>query len=164
MDPIFERVSIRKYEERPVEDDKIEKLLRAAMAAPSGVNQQPWEFYVVKNKEVITELSKASPFATCAAKAPVVIAAVMRKDVQVPEIAPYDMSNAIENILLEATTLGLGAVWLCIAPFEDRIDNVVDVLHTPHHTVPFALIPVGYPAEKREWKSRYDAEKVHVIE
>lgn len=164
MDPIFERVSVRKYEDRPVEDEKIERLLRAAMAAPSGVNQQPWEFYVVKNKEVITELSKASPFATCAAKAPVVIAAVMKKDVQVPEIAPYDMSNAIENILLEATAQGLGAVWLCIAPFEDRIDNVVDILRTPAHTVPFALIPVGYPAEKRTWKSHYDPARVHVVE
>ena len=52
MDAIFERRSIRKYEARPVEQEKIEKLLRAAMAAPSAVNQQPWEFYVVKNHDV----------------------------------------------------------------------------------------------------------------
>ena len=164
MDAIFERMSIRKYEDRPVEQEKIEKLLRAAMAAPSAVNQQPWEFYVVKNRETIVEPSKASPFAACAAGAPVVIVPILRKDAKHPELANYDLANATENILLEATTLGLGAVWLCIAPYEDRIDNVVTVLHTPHHTIPFCLIPVGYPAEKRTWKDRYDPEKVHVIE
>ena len=164
MDAIFERMSIRKYEDRPVEQEKIEKLLRAAMAAPSAVNQQPWEFYVVKNHDVIVELSKASPFAACAADAPVVIVPILHKDAKYPELANYDLSNATENILLEATTLGLGAVWLCIAPFEDRIDNVVTILHTPSRTLPFALIPVGYPAEKRTWKDRYDPERVHVIE
>ena len=164
MDAIFERMSIRKYEDRPVEQEKIEKLLRAAMAAPSAVNQQPWEFYVVKNRETIVELSKASPFAACAAGAPVVIVPILRKDAKHPELANYDLANATENILLEATTLGLGAVWLAIAPFEDRIDNVVTVLHTPSRTLPFCLIPVGYPAEKRTWKDRYDPERVHVIE
>ena len=162
MDAIFERMSIRKYEDRPVEQEKIEKLLRAAMVAPSAVNQQPWEFYVVKNRETIVELSKASPFAACAAGAPIV--PILRKDAKYPELANYDLSNATENILLEATTLGLGAVWLAIAPFEDRIDNVVTVLHPPSRTLPFCLIPVGYPAEKRTWKDRYDPEKVHVIE
>ena len=164
MDAIFERMSIRKYEDRPVEDEKIEKILRAAMAAPSAVNQQPWEFYVVKNRDMIVELSKASPFAACAAHAPVVIVPVLRKDMKYPQIAPYDLSNATENMLLEATTLGLGAVWLAIAPFEDRIDNVVTLLHTPSHTLPFALVPVGYPAEKRTWKDRFDPAKVHTIE
>ena len=50
MDAIFHRTSIRKYQEKPVEPEKIEKLLRAAMAAPSAFNQQPWEFYVIRNK------------------------------------------------------------------------------------------------------------------
>ena len=101
MDAIFERMSIRKYEDRPVEQEKIEKLLRAAMAAPSAVNQQPWEFYVVKNRETIVELSKASPFAACAAGAPVVIVPILRKDAKHPELANYDLANATENILLE---------------------------------------------------------------
>ena len=81
-----------------------------------------------------------------------------------PEIAPYDLSNATENILLEATALGLGAVWICIAPFEDRIRVAADVLKTPADVTPFVLIPLGYPAEQRAWKSRYDAARVHVIE
>ena len=57
MNEIFKRVSIRKFESRPVEAEKIEKILRAAMAAPSAGNQQPWEFYVVRNKEKIAALA-----------------------------------------------------------------------------------------------------------
>ena len=80
MDSIFHRVSIRKFQDKPVEPEKIEKLLRAAMAAPSAGNQQPWEFYVVTDKEKILELSKATPYSGCAAGAPVVIVPVYRKE------------------------------------------------------------------------------------
>ena len=68
MNSIFHRISVRKYQEKPVEAEKIERMLRAAMAAPSACNQQPWEFYVVRDKDVILQLSKASPYATCAKK------------------------------------------------------------------------------------------------
>ena len=61
MKAIFERVSIRRYEERPVEEEKLEALLRAAMAAPSAGNQQPWEFYVIRDREMLGRLSKVSP-------------------------------------------------------------------------------------------------------
>ena len=67
MKEIFERVSIRRYEERPVEGEKLEALLRAAMAAPSAGNQQPWEFYVIRDREVLEKLSKVSPYAGCTA-------------------------------------------------------------------------------------------------
>ena len=56
MSAIFHRVSIRKYQDKPIEENKIEQMLRAAMAAPSACNQQPWEYYVVTNKEKIQEL------------------------------------------------------------------------------------------------------------
>ena len=82
MDAIFHRTSIRKYQETPVEAEKIETLLRAAMAAPSACNQQPWEFYVVRNKEKIKELSEASPYAGCAKGAPVVFVPCYRKNCQ----------------------------------------------------------------------------------
>lgn len=61
MNAIFHRVSIRKYKEQEVEQEKIERMLRAAMAAPSACNQQPWEYYVVTNKNKIEALSKTSP-------------------------------------------------------------------------------------------------------
>ena len=72
MNSIFHRISVRKYQDKPVEEEKMEMILKAAMAAPSARNQQPWEFYVVTDKAVIKELSMASPYATCAKDAPVV--------------------------------------------------------------------------------------------
>ena len=70
MENIFHRVSIRKYEDKPVEKEKILQILKAGMQAPSACNQQPWEFYVVTDKEKIRELSKATPYSGCAAGKP----------------------------------------------------------------------------------------------
>ena len=85
MKEIFERVSIRKYEDRPVEEEKIRQILKAAMAAPSAGNQQPWEFYVITRKETLEALSKVSPYASCLAGAPLGIAAVYREDGRWPQ-------------------------------------------------------------------------------
>ena len=76
MNSIFHRISVRKYEDRPVEKEKIMEILRAGMQAPSACNQQPWEFFVVTDKEKIRELSKVTPYTGCAAEAPVVIVPV----------------------------------------------------------------------------------------
>ena len=73
MKEIFERVSIRKYEDRPVEEEKIRQILKAAMAAPSAGNQQPWEFYVIRDREKIRQLAEVTPYSKSAAGAPVVI-------------------------------------------------------------------------------------------
>ena len=76
MNSIFHRISVRKYEDRPVEKEKIMEILRAGMQAPSACNQQPWEFYMVTDKEKIQKLSKVTPYNGCAAGAPVVIVPV----------------------------------------------------------------------------------------
>lgn len=80
MNEIFHRVSIRKYKKQPVEKEKILQILKAAMQAPSACNQQPWEFYVVTDPEKIQKLSQTTPYAGCAAGAPVVIVPVYRKE------------------------------------------------------------------------------------
>ena len=80
MNAIFNRVSIRRFDTIPVEQEKIDKILRAAMAAPSACNQQPWEYYVVTDKDTILALSKTSPYAGCAENAPVVFVACARKE------------------------------------------------------------------------------------
>lgn len=116
MNSIFHRVSIRKFQDKPVEPEKIETLLRAAMAAPSARNQQPWEFYVVTNKDLIQKLSTVSPYAGCAKDAPVLIVSAYREDAISPAYAQIDLSIANENIWLEADALSLGGVWLGIAP------------------------------------------------
>ena len=165
MNEIFQRVSIRRYEDRPVEQEKLNRILKAAMAAPSAGNQQPWEFYIVRDKETIRKLSEASPYAGCAAGAPAVIVPCVRtKDLRFPSMAVVDMAITTEHILLEVTSLGLGAVWLGIAPEEDRVKYVNDVLGIGDQLSAFALVPVGYPAEERPWQDRFDESRIHCVD
>lgn len=162
MDEIFKRVSIRKYQDRPVEPEKVTRILRAAMAAPSAVNQQPWEFYVVTDRATIRELSKCSPYAGCAAGAPVVIVPCQRTDgLAAPELAMVDMAIATEHILLEAVSQNLGGVWLAVAPFEERMEKVETVLGIGKTLRAFALVPIGYPAESRPQQNRFDEGRIH---
>lgn len=161
MNSIFHRISVRKYEQRAVEPEKIEKMLKAAMAAPSACNQQPWEFYVVTDKELIGQLSEASPYAKCAKETPVVFVPCFRSEGIAPEYFNIDMSAAVENLLLEADTLGLGAVWMGISPDEGRMEAVRKVLDIPTNLNAFALVPCGYPAEEREQENRYEESRVH---
>ena len=164
MDEIFRRVSIRKYEDRPVEPEKVERILRAAMAAPSAVNQQPWEFYVVTDRARIRELSKCSPYAGCAAGAPVVIVPCWRTSgLPAPELAMVDLSIATEHILLEAVSQGLGGVWLAVAPFEERMKKAEETLGIGENLRAFALVPLGYPAENRPQQDRFNESRIHYL-
>ncbi len=163
MNSIFHRISVRKYKDTPVEQEKIEQMLKAAMAAPSACNQQPWEFYVVTDKNVIGQLSESSPYAKCAKGAPLVFVPCYRSEGIAPEYFNIDMSAAVENLLLEADDLGLGAVWMGISPDETRMNAVRNVLNIPEHLHAFALVPCGYPAEEREQENRYDESRVHYI-
>ena len=116
-DPIFSRVSIRQFEDRKVEEEKVYKILRAAMASPSACNQQPWEFYLTEDKEVIQALSESSPYAGCAKSAPCLIVVCYRKEhLTCPELVGVDCGICCENILLEITNQGLGGVMLAIYP------------------------------------------------
>ena len=165
MDSIFHRTSVRKFKSKEVKKDKILQVLRAGMQAPSAGNQQPWEFYVVTNKKTIEELSKTSPYAGCSANAPVVIVSVYRKDgLMFPEYAEIDMSIAQENIWLEADNLGLGGVWLGIAPLKERMNAVSKILNLPKILIPFSLFPMGYPAETHEQQNRFEETRIHFID
>ena len=159
--PIFHRVSVRQFLEKPVEPEKTELLLKAAMAAPSAVNQQPWEFYVVKDKSLLERLASCSPYASCIAKAPQAIVSVWKRDCMLPEFAQIDLSIAMENIWLEADILGLGGVWLSLAPYEERMKKAEEILYLPENHRAFALFPYGYPKSEHEQQKRYDENRVH---
>ena len=164
MKEIFERISIRKYESRPVEEEKIRQILKAAMAAPSAGNQQPWEFYVVRDPEMIRKLAETTPYSKSAAGAPVVIVPCYRTNgLWAPMYDTIDLPTATENMLLEITSLGLGAVWMGIAPIEDRILAVDRILGLGEDLHSFALVPVGYPAESRPQQDRFQEERIHWI-
>ena len=164
MNEIFHRVSIRKYQDIPVENEKIMQILRAGMQAPSAGNQQPWEFYVVTNKEKIRELSKSHQYAGCAVEAPVLIVPVYRKEgLWAPDYAQIDMSIAQENIWLETDSLGLGGVWLGIAPDRERMDKVAGILDLPDNVEAFSIFVLGYPAEERKQQDRFDESRIHFV-
>ena len=164
MKNIYSRVSIRKYQDKPVEKEKTEAILRAAMQAPSAANQQPWEFYVVINKEKLEELSKVSPYAGMTKNAPAAIVSVYRKDCMIPQYAEIDLSIAMENLWLETDAQGLGGVWLGIAPIEERMQAVEKVLNIPDDLRAFAIFPYGYPAEEREQQDRFEENRIHFVE
>ena len=164
MNHLYTRVSVRKYQDRPVEKEKTEAMLRAAMQAPSAANQQPWEFYVVTNKEKLKALSGVSPYAGMTKNAPAAIVSVYRKDCAIPAYAQIDLSIAMENLWLETDAQGLGGVWLGIAPQEERMKAVEEILDLPDTVRAFAIFPYGYPAEERKQQDRFDPERIHYVE
>lgn len=163
MDVIFNRRSIRRYKQEPVEQEKIEKLLRAAMQAPSAANQQPWEFIVVQEKDTLERLSKISSYAKMAADAPLAIVLLGNEDRMRLQLHwEQDLAAAAQNILLEAAHLGLGGVWLGVAPMEDRMGLISEMFELKDKVKPFCVIPIGYPDnQEHKFIDRFDPEKVH---
>ena len=161
MNEIFHRTSIRKYTDQPVEQEKIELLMRAAMAAPSARNQQPWEFYVVTDRGTLDKMAGCSPYASMLRSAPLGIAVCCRKDF--PGYGQIDCSATTENLLLEADSLGLGAVWMGIAPVEERMEAAGEVLELPDNLYVFAFVACGYPAEEKKQQDRYDESRIRYI-
>lgn len=163
MKEIFNRRSIRKFTNQEIKPEKIDKLLRAAMQAPSAANQQPWEFIVVQDKERLAQIADTSPYSK-----PVAVSAVTfvllgdESRMKVPADWEHDMSAAAENMLLEAVYLGLGGVWFGIATRDLVIENIRQLFELPKNIQPFALISVGYPdGQENEFVERYQAERVH---
>lgn len=165
MKEIFHRTSVRSFTDQQVEPEKVEKLLRAAMSAPTAGNQRAWEFYVVENKDILERLGgkDVSRYSTPAKNAPMAIVITYHEKTTMPEFNDIDGAIAAENIWLEADHLGLGAVMLGIAPHRDSVERVNEILGLPEGQQAFTIIPIGYPAKEREQKDRFDASKVHYV-
>ncbi len=163
MQEIFNRRSVRRFKDQVVEPEKIDKILRAAMQAPSAANQQPWEFIVIENKERLQELSDVSPYAKPTASSGATF--VLLADVntfRVPTAWEQDMGAVSQNMLLEAVHLGLGGVWLGVQTAEVVVEKVRKMFDLPEHILPFALIAIGYPEGKgNEFVDRYNEDRVH---
>ena len=150
LDVIMTRTSIRAYRDCPVGADTVELLLRAAMAAPSAVNRQPWAFVVVDDRELLRELAGAL----------VVCGDLSRNPGASGDWWVMDASAASENLLLAAHALGLGAVWTGVYPRGERVEAVRRVLGLPADVVPLNLIPVGYPADNPAPKQKWNPANV----
>jgi len=163
IENIMTRTSIRQYKDQPVEQEKIDIMLKAAMAAPTAVNLQPWHFIVIDDKQTIGMLSGRQP-----TNAPLLIALCGDTNKttmpdgkgKLPDFWVQDVSAATENLLLAAHALGLGAVWTGVYPNMERTAEVANVLNCPPHIVPLAVVRVGYPDESPAPKDKFKEENI----
>lgn len=164
LENIMTRTSIRQYTDQPVDNEKVETMLRAGMAAPTAVNAQPWHFVVVNDKAKLGELAAANPRAGMLQTAPlaIVVCGDLTKTMEGPgqQFWIQDCSAATENILLAAHAQGLGAVWTALYPIEERMKPVCEALKLPGTLVPLCTVVIGYPAEQPEPKDKWKPENV----
>jgi len=161
---IFSRRSIRKYTGRDVPEAMLADLLEAAMAAPSAVAKDPWHFLVLRTRASLEQLAACLPNGKMLDQATaglVVCGDLDRAHDRQLSFLLQDLSAAIENILLAANALGLGACWLGIHPREERIAAVSRMFGLPAHVIPVAGIALGFPAEEKAARTRFNPECVH---
>ncbi len=164
LDIIFGRRSIRRYKPDAVEVEKTQKILEAAMAAPSAVAKDPWHFILLKNKETMKNIASALPNGQMLAEAPlgfVVCGDLNQAHTNEISYMLQDCSAAIENMLIAIYGLGLGACWLGVHPRKDRVEHIKSVFELPENIIPVSCISVGYPLEEKSSRTRFDKSKVH---
>lgn len=159
LENILARKSVRQYTSRPVEPEKIDLLLRAGMAAPSGSDKRPWSFVVVQDRARLDSIAARLPYAKMLTKAPMAI--VVCGDTLRSSLWEQDCCAVTENILLAAESMGLGAVWTAAYPYPERVAVVRQYTGLPENIVPLCVVPVGYPEGKQSPKDKYDASKIY---
>lgn len=161
---IHNRKSVRSFTDQAVSKEQIELLLQAGMAAPTAVNRQPWAFYVVTARETLDSLSERLPYAKMLsqAQAAIVVCGDMDKAGNLKDKAYWvqDCSAATQNILLAAESIGLGAVWTAVFPYDDRSKVVIETLKLPANHIPLNVIPIGYPTGEDKPKDKWKPENV----
>lgn len=159
---IFKRRSIRRFETRSVEPEKVERILKAGMQAPSAHNLQPWEFLVITEQEKRDAVSKMSPWAGMVAKAPVTIIVIgHQENKDMEKYLPQDLGACTENILLQIAAEGLGGCWMGFYPDEDRVNSVRKYFNLPEDRIPFSVIALGYSPDENRFVDRSDMSRVH---
>ena len=163
---ILKRRSIRKFKNEMVSNEIIKDLLECAMAAPSACNKQPWEFYVIKNSELLDDVKKIGRYTNFNSPCVIVVCGNRERTLSKRENDFFiqDCSAAIENILLRATSLGLGTVWCGIMPMEVTYKKAIETLNLPDNIEPLGMIHVGYPDEEKEERTQYNEDYVHIYE
>ncbi len=162
LEAIMTRRSIRSYKDRQVSEEDLEALLRAAMAAPSARNEQPWHFVVARDPAVKDRIPDYHPYAACVRQAP--LAVLVCADLEQESFRDYWEQNcaaAVENLLVAARSLGLGTVWLGVHPRKERVAGMRELFRLPDGIMPFCVVAVGHPAEDPGPADRYQPSRVH---
>jgi nitroreductase len=159
MDAIRARRSIRNFQERPVEEEKLLAVLEAGRLAPSAKNMQDWRFIVVRDEATRQRLAEAARDQKFVAQAPVVIAACGTSDLVMTCGQPayaIDVAIAVDHMTLAAASLDLGTCWIG-AFYEDKVKEILGV---PQGIRIVALLPLGYPAEQPHPRPRKNLDEV----
>jgi nitroreductase len=162
LETIRTRRSIRKYTDQEVPEHLVTELLKAAMAAPSAGNEQPWHFVVIRDRNLLDEIPKFHPYSAMLKYASVAI--LVCGDLTLEKYKGcwvQDCAAATQNLLLAATALGLGSVWTAVHPMEDRVRGMRRLLGLPGFVVPLALVPVGFPADSPGPADRFNGARIH---
>ncbi len=162
MNAIFTRRSIRAYRKDPVAEETVSQILKAGMHAPSAGDEQPWHFIVISDRALLRAITKIHPYAEMLDEAPVAI--LVCADLALQKYEGYwvqDCAAATENMLIQATDMGLGGVWLGVHPVEERVAGLKKLFGLPEAVRPFSLISLGYPAEDKPPKDIFRKERVH---
>ncbi len=163
LEGIYTRRSVRDFTDVPVEKEKIQEVLRAGSWAPSGLNNQPWRFVVVRNSAKLAELAGLTHYSRILLQAPVAIAVFVDRSAMYNDTKDYQASGAcLQNMLLAAHSLGLGAVWLGEILNNDAA--VRNVLELPENLELMAVLAVGYPARTDQTSNRKSLEELLVKE
>lgn len=164
MEIINKRRSVRKFKKDGViSKDSLELLVKAAMQAPSAVNEQPWEFIIIDDKTILESLSEVSPHAKMLKDANGAIIVLANKNKVKSTLYPQDLAAATQNILLEATSLSIGSCWIGIYPKEDRMESISKFFKLDYHYEPFSIIALGILEDKNAlcYIDRYNKDVIH---
>lgn len=139
-------------------------MLEAAMAAPSAMTKDPWRFVVIRQPQTLARLAATLPGGKMLSAASLAITVCGDLDAALERELSYllqDCSAAIENLLLAAHCLGLGACWVGVHPLPDSVHTVGELLGLPAGVIPVAAVALGRPAEQPQPRTRFDPQKVH---
>lgn len=158
---LFERRSIRRYTDRPIPEEVLTELLRAAMNAPSAHNTQSWRFLVITDRSTLDDIPSLQPYTGMMKKAQAAIMVMGDRTAEPQEGYLYvNCAAAIENLLVEAVHQGVGACWCAIAPKPERIEGFSRYFRLDDTLLPVGIVALGWPAEERPRTDQYDPEKV----
>ena len=161
IEAIMSRRSIRKYKSKKIPEEIITTLLKAAMNAPSAHNKQPWHFIVIDDYETLMSVTEYHQYSKMLEHASHAIVVLGDNEIQTTDFWIHDCSAATENILIAATALGLGAVWLGVHPSEALMEGTKKLFNIPDHVTPLGIISLGYPDEVKPQRVNYNPERVH---
>lgn len=152
---IYTRRSIRNYTKEPVNRDHLLEIIKAGTWAPSGLNNQPWRFVIVQDSNVQKKLARCTKYHRIIKDAPSCIAVFVDKEVMYNEVKDHQaMGACIQNMLLAAHALGLGAVWL--GEILNKADDVRLILELPENLDLMAVVAIGHPSKQRNSSRRKD--------